>query len=257
MALNPALITLNNIQWFPGKPVLNNISCEFARGEITGIVGPNGAGKSSLLRIIQRALIPDSGGITYDSKDMAAFNRQQVARLIAVVPQSTAMLFDLTVFDIVRMALIPKKGLLEFDSNEDRQHINTCLEQTGCSDFIRRKYNSLSGGEQQRVLLARALAQETEVILLDEPTSHLDVYYQHQILGLLKTLNKTVLMTIHDINLDAQYCNSVVVLKNGNCLGQGEPADILTKNVLSRAFDMPCAVSINADTALPTICFHP
>lgn len=257
MALNSALIVLNNIHWYPGKSVLNDISCKFAQGEITGIVGPNGAGKSSLLRTIQRALIPDSGSITYESQNIAALNRQQVAQRIAVVPQSTAMLFDLTVFDIVRMALIPQKGLFEFDTRKDKQLVNECLEQTGCLDFISRKYNSLSGGEQQRVLLARALAQQTEVILLDEPTSHLDVFYQHQILGLLKSLKKTVLMTIHDINLAAQYCNSVIVLKDGYCLGQGVPAQILTKDVLSRAFDMPCAVSINADTALPTICFHP
>lgn len=257
MTFDSALITLKNIHWYPGKPVLNNISCKFVKSEITAIVGPNGAGKSSLLRTIQGALHPDSGSVYYNSQDMTTLNRQQVARIIAVVPQSTAMLFDLTVFDIVRMALIPKKGLFDFDSSEDKQHINTCLEQTGCSDFVRRKYNSLSGGEQQRVLLARALAQQTEVILLDEPTSHLDVYYQHQILSLLKTLNKTVLMTIHDINLAAQYCNSVIVLKNGCSLGQGTPARILTKDILSKAFDMPCAVSINANSALPTICFHP
>lgn len=251
------LIKLKDLHWQPESDVLKNINCEFFEGKVSGIIGPNGAGKSSLLKSIQGALQTDSGEVRFKDHLLASLSRQEIAKFIAVVPQSTSMLFDLSVFDVVRMALIPQKGLFEFDNAEDKQHIFECLEQTGCEEFVKRKYNSLSGGEQQRVLLARALAQRTEVILLDEPTSHLDVYYQHQILALLQGLGKTVLMTIHDINLAAQYCESVLILKDGECLGQGNPEKVLTSENLTQAFDMPCAVSVNPHNRLPTICFHP
>lgn len=250
-------LELKDVNWRPEQPVLTSVSCQFERQAINGIVGANGAGKSSLLKIAQGVIQPDSGTVRVNEQPIHQFDRVTLARQIAVVPQSTSILFDLSVFDIVRMALIPKKGLFEFDNSTDRELIDACLEQTGSLAFKHRNYNSLSGGEQQRVLLARALVQETEIILLDEPTSHLDVYYQHQILGLLKHLNKTVIMSIHDLNLAAQYCDQIWVLKSGRVLGGGVPNVILNQEVLQLAFDLPCAVSVDPKTNIPTICFHP
>ncbi|BDX05754.1 ABC transporter ATP-binding protein [Planctobacterium marinum] len=246
------------LHWKPeDKLVLDRVDCHFAKGKISGVVGANGAGKSSLLRALQGLTPLDSGEVFIDGKVLAELSRTQRAQTIAAVPQSTALLFSLTAYEVVRMALIPWKSALSSDTRQDRAWLEQCMKQTGCIGFVNRNYNSLSGGEQQRVLLARALAQKTEIILLDEPTSHLDIFYQHEVLMLLKKLNKTIVLSIHDLNLAAQYCDEIVVLKQGQVLMAGAPKTAMQQSVLQDAFGLPCSVAINPGNGIPTVCFHP
>ena len=255
---NEPFILADSLHWQPeGEPVLERVSCQFSKGNTSGIVGANGAGKSSLLKALQGLTPLDDGEVFIAGNALVAMSRTKRAQTIAAVPQSTALLFSMTVYEVVRMALIPWKTALSADTRQDRAWLEQCMQQTGCIEFSNRDYNSLSGGEQQRVLLARALAQKTEIILLDEPTSHLDIFYQHEVLMLLKKLNKTIVLSIHDLNLAAQYCDAIVVLKQGKVLMAGKPEKAMQQSVLQDAFGMPCSVALNPDNGIPTVCFHP
>ncbi|NQZ11085.1 MAG: ABC transporter ATP-binding protein, partial [Algicola sp.] len=183
------------------KVILQDINFTINRGEVIGIIGPNGAGKTSLLRCIQQ-LIPDfRGDVTFKDTPIGNFNRRQLAQSMAVVAQQSQPIFALSVYDVIRMGLLPHKNLFATDTSADRHQIAQAIEKVGLTSMADRDFGILSGGEQQRALIARALVQGAELLIMDEPTNHLDVYYQHQIMHLVKDLNITVIMTVHDLNL--------------------------------------------------------
>lgn len=214
------------------REILQGITIEVGGGEFVGIIGPNGCGKTTLLRTISRSLKPTSGHILLDEKNVYSIAAREFARKVGVVPQETWVAFEFTVIEVVMMGRTPWLGRFAIETNRDRQIALESLRQTGTESLQDRPANALSGGERQRVILARALAQEPEVLLLDEPTSHLDINHQFETMDLVRSLNRkrglTVVAVLHDLNLAAQYCDRIFMLKDGVIRAQGTPEQVIT-----------------------------
>ncbi|MBU2925447.1 ABC transporter ATP-binding protein [Colwellia sp. 4_MG-2023] len=242
------LLKVHQLHWqVNNKAILNNISFNVSKGEVIGIIGPNGAGKTSLLRCItnqqqHNKTVALSGSVHLKNKIISGYSARELARNFANVTQKAEAIFSLTVLDIVRMGLLPFKGLFAIDNDHDKQQIKLALEKVGLSNTEKMPYSQLSGGEQQRVLIARALVQKAQILILDEPTNHLDVYYQHQVLNLVNQLNITVIMTVHDLNLASQYCQRLLLLEQGKLIADGTPEQVLTQTQLSKVFRLPCSI---------------
>ncbi|MCZ2110056.1 MAG: ABC transporter ATP-binding protein [Dehalococcoidia bacterium] len=221
-------------------PIVSNTDLHVEPGEFVGLVGPNGSGKSTLLRSIYRVLRPDSGAVCLDTDDVWRLRPKDVARRVSVVTQESAPDFDFTVFEMALMGRTPHKGMLESDSAHDREIVIGALERTGVLHLADRVYATLSGGEKQRVLLARALAQQGRVLILDEPTNHLDIRAQLQLLRLVCGLRVTTIAAIHDLNLAATFCDRLYVLRRGQVVASGSPSDVLTDEVVGEVFGVRC-----------------
>jgi len=251
------LIKVVNLSWqVKNKVILDHLTFDVNKGETLGIIGPNGAGKTSLLRCLLNHQNDFSGDIHFKNKKLNHYNAKQLAKSFAVVAQKASPIFALSVFDVVRMGLLPHKGLFELDNDHDRHQVELALEKVGLSSLITAQYNVLSGGEQQRVLIARALVQKAEILILDEPTNHLDVYYQHQILQLVQSLDITVIMTVHDLNLAAQYCQRLLLLNRGKLICDNEPDKLLTPQILSPVFGLDCQRDQDPITEKPRVSFN-
>ncbi|WNC70748.1 ABC transporter ATP-binding protein [Thalassotalea psychrophila] len=238
-----------------GKNIINQIDFNLTKGETVAIVGPNGAGKTSLLKCLYGEYQDFTGSIFLKGKCLKSISTKHIAKQLAVVSQYTNSVFNLTVIDVVRMGLIPHKGLFESDTNSDLDQINHALNKVDLLDKKQQSFNTLSGGEQQRALIARAIVQAADILIMDEPTNHLDIYYQHQILKLAKTLNITLLLTIHDLNLAAEYCDRLVLMDHGKVVANAKPIDVLTPNTLKQVFNLDCFVDQNPFTNKPRITF--
>ena len=193
------------------------------KGELVGIIGPNGSGKSTLLKCIYRVLKPAAGAVYLDGRELERYTCKESARRLAVVAQHNYYNFDFSVQDVVLMGRAPHKRALDRDSAEDYRIVREALETVGMADFAARSFSTLSGGEQQRVILARALAQQTPCLILDEPTNHLDINYQLQLMDLVRGLNRTVIAAVHDLNMAAMYCDRLYAVKDGEVVGAGTP----------------------------------
>ncbi|NQY63612.1 MAG: ABC transporter ATP-binding protein [Alteromonadaceae bacterium] len=252
-----ALLCIKQLLWkVNGKTILNNIDLSVNKGEVVGIIGPNGAGKTSLLRCILNQQKEFSGTINFKGKDINHYSAKQLAQHFAVVAQKATPIFALSVFDVVSMGLLPHKTLFSFNNSQDLHQITLALEKVGLTNELHSQYNHLSGGEQQRVLIARALVQKAEILILDEPTNHLDVYYQHQILKLVKDLNITVIMTVHDLNLAAQYCQRLVLLNKGKIIADDITERVLNPEILTEVFRLPCQREQDPITNVARVYFH-
>jgi iron complex transport system ATP-binding protein len=241
-----------------GTAIIRSVGLEFVAGEFLALVGPNGSGKSTLLRTLYRALRPDSGVVTVDGIDLWKIPSVQVARTIAVVAQERPDEFDFTVADIVRLGRTPYLGrMARIDAAHDRICVDA-LTRTGALHLSSRVFHTLSGGEKQRVLIARALAQEPEILILDEPTNHLDIAAQLEILTLVHALDGvTVIAALHDLNHAAAYADRVAVMKDGALAGCGPPPEILTPALIERVFGVKATVGINPDTGRHHFSFSP
>jgi iron complex transport system ATP-binding protein len=237
------------------KLALDRVSVEVRPGEIVGLVGPNGSGKSTLIRCLSRGLVPQGGRIWIDDCDLAALSSKQVARRIAVVPQAFEMPVGFTVFEIVLMGRTPHLGWLEPEGARDHEIARAAMEQTGTWELANSLVNHLSGGERQRIIIARALAQEPQALLLDEPTAHLDVRHQVEVMELVSRLAATrglaVLGVFHDLNLAAQYCHRLILLKEGNVFAAGEPWAVLTADKLRAVYEVDLAIMSHPRNQLP------
>lgn len=251
-------IKVVNLSWqVKDKIILEQLSFNVNKGEILGIIGPNGAGKTSLLRCLLNHQNNFSGDVHFKNKKLCHYNAKQLAQSFAVVAQKASPIFALSVFDVVRMGLLPHKSLFSLDNDYDRHQIELALEKVGLISSINSPYHVLSGGEQQRVLIARALVQKAEILVLDEPTNHLDVYYQHQILQLVKSLKITVIMTVHDLNLAAQYCQRLLLLNHGKLISNDTPDKVLTSQSLTKIFGLHCHREQDPITQCPRVSFYP
>ncbi|WP_337840956.1 ABC transporter ATP-binding protein [Rheinheimera sp.] len=240
------------------QPVLHSLSFELQEQQFVGLIGPNGAGKTSLQRLLQAEYQPSSGQIELDQIPLNHYSRPQLARQLAVVSQLPGHLFDLSVLDVVTMGLLPHKKLWQTTTADDQLLVLQQLEQVGLLSRQQQPFASLSGGEQQRALLARALVQRPRLLLLDEPTNHLDPYYQHQMMHLCKTLGIAVLASIHDLNLAACYCDRLLLLDQGHLLADGPVGQVLTEPLLQQVFRSHCLVDQNPFVARPRVNFgHP
>ena len=216
-----------------GHYVLSNVTFEAGRGRIVGLLGPNGSGKTTLLRVLSGILRAQSGSVTVDGLDIRRLSRRELARRIAVVPQETHAAFDFTVLEIVLMGRYPHLGAFELEGAADLEIARDALEATGTRTLEARPFSTLSGGEKQRVVIASALAQASDALLLDEPTASLDLGYQFEIATLLGRLNRergtTMVVSTHDLNLAAALCGEIALLKQGRVLAQGSTQDVLTE----------------------------
>ncbi len=229
---------------YADRPILNNICMDLGQSEILGIVGPNGSGKSTLIRCIDRILKPQRGSILLDRKQVKDMKQIQIAKSLGYVPQNAPRTFPVTVFDTVLMGRRPHIG---WNSGEkDRKIVIEALNRLGIEELALRDFNELSGGEQQRVLIARALAQEADVLLLDEPTSNLDIRHQLEVMEIMKTLVKekglSAIIAIHDLNLAARYANRVVMMTRGEVFAAGKPTLVFTPENIARVYGVKSLV---------------
>jgi iron complex transport system ATP-binding protein len=227
--------------------VLEDVSFDVARGSIVGVLGPNGSGKTTLLRLIAGALRPSSGRVTLEGADVLTLSRRDLARRIAVVPQETRTTFDFSVLDIVLMGRYPHLGPFELEGASDLAIAHDALRATGTDDLASRAFATLSGGEKQRVVIASALAQASDALLLDEPTASLDLGYQLDVASLLARLNGdrgcTMLVCTHDLNLAASICAELVLIRRGRVIDRGTPKAVLTTANIRALYDVDAEIA--------------
>jgi iron complex transport system ATP-binding protein len=242
------------------EPILSGLTLELRAGEIAGVIGPNGSGKSTLVRALSRALRPESGAVLLDDNDLyGQVSARRSAQRVGVVPQSAVVTFDFTVREIVRMGRDPHLPPRPFagESAADERIVDEALAATGVTDLADRFATTLSGGEWQRVLLARALAQHPDVLLLDEPTAHLDIRHQWDVLALARSLaqqgGKAVLAVLHDLNLAAAFCDRLILLSQGRIVADGSPAEVLTPEYILAVYGTPVHVLAHPVSGRPYI----
>lgn len=239
-----------------GNPILRGVSLEVDHNDFVGIIGPNGSGKSTLLKCIYRVLKPQAGIVRLDGTDIRELSYKKSAQTIAVLAQHNYYNFEFSVQDVVLMGRSPHKRTMERDNAQDYAIVAQALKTVGMSDMAKRSFSTLSGGEQQRVILARALAQQTPCLILDEPTNHLDIKYQLQLLDIVKGLNRTVISAIHDLNIAAMYCTWLVVMKDGKVITQGTPRQVLTPELIRQVYEVEARVSTDEQGIL-RILYYP
>ena len=226
-------------------------------GTFVGIVGPNGSGKSTLLRALYRAREPLAGLIHLGDDELGQLTARESARRMAVVVQEQSADFEFSVREVVATGRSPHKGLLERDDRHDDDVIASALGRVGALDLAGRLFATLSGGEKQRVLVARALAQESKILILDEPTNHLDIRAQYELLELVRGLDLTVIAALHDFNLAAAYCDRIYVMWEGGIAAEGTPEAVLNPQLLSEVFGVQVHCSTNPLSGRVSLSFAP
>lgn len=252
------LLEVENLSvWYAETRVLDGINLQVRKGEVMALIGPNGAGKTTLIRTVSGAVKPASGGIHILGQSLERLSISQRATSLAVVPQARNLPEAFTVWQTVLMGRTPYLGWLGQPGKQDHQMTTWALERTASLGLADRPIGELSGGEQQRILLARALAQDTPVLLLDEPTAHLDLRYQSSLLNLVRELARergiAVLMALHDLNLVSLYADRVVLLNQGRQQILGTPAEVLTEENLVAAYQVPLNIVPHPEYGTPLI----
>ena len=238
-----------------GNEILKNIDLQVGNNEFVGVIGANGSGKSTLLRCIYRMISPKSGEILLDNKSIKTISLRETAKKIAVVSQHNDVNFDFTVKDMVEMGRTPYKKIMESFNQEDRKITKEVLMQVGLEEYENRSFTSLSGGEQQRVILARALAQKTDFLILDEPTNHLDINYQLQFFSAVEKLDIGVIAAIHDLNIAGMYCRKLYALKDNKIMCYGTPKEVLTKENIKEIFNVDADIIENKEDGTITVIY--
>ena len=241
----------------PSKKIVEGATIDVSPGEFVGLIGPNGSGKSTLLKSIYRVMKKDSGEIDLGGESIDSMSYRDSAMRMAVVTQHNYFNFEFKVEDVVFMGRTPHKGPMEMDSSEDRRIVEEALDRVNMLEMKDRAFATLSGGEQQRIMLARALAQDTPILILDEPTNHLDIKYQLEVLDIVKELGCTTLCALHDLNLAAQYCDRLYVLKDGHIISSGRPEDVITPQMIKEVYGVDAIVEKHPVTGLLNIVYIP
>ena len=249
---------VENVTWrVEEHTILRDVAVDVAAGELVGVLGPNGSGKSSLLRCIYRALKPNAGYIALDGDNVWDLDAREAARRTATVLQETPGEFEFVVWEMVLMGRTPHKGMFARENAEDHDLVESALAQVGMLSFADRSFVTLSGGEKQRVLIARALAQQARFLILDEPTNHLDVRYQLEILDLVRGLQVTTFTALHDLNLAATYCDRLYIMAEGEIVAAGTPEDVFQPPLLRKVFGVEAEVQVHPRTGKLHIVFLP
>ena len=227
-------------------PVIENLTMSIPKGKITVLIGGNGSGKSTLLRAMARLLKPSEGAVLLDGQSIASLPTKEVAKRLAILPQGPLAPEGLTVIQLVRQGRYPYRRWLAQWSEEDERMVARALKATRLEQMAERPVDSLSGGQRQRAWIAMTLAQGTRTILLDEPTTYLDLSHQIEVLDLLFELNefeqRTIVMVLHDINLACRYAHHIVAIKDGTVVASGKPEEIVTESMIRRVFDLECKI---------------
>ncbi|OON95898.1 MAG: hypothetical protein ATN32_06855 [Candidatus Epulonipiscium fishelsonii] len=231
---------------FGKKEVLKDVTISFEKNKISTIIGQNGCGKSSLLRIISNAVKPISGEIIFENKSIKKYSRKDIAKKIAILPQVHNAHSDITVETLVSYGRYPHKQRSIVINKKDEEIISQSLNFMGLTNLRKQSLGTLSGGQRQRAWIAMTLSQQPEILILDEPTTHLDITYQIEILSLIETLNKnlglTVIMVLHDLNQAARYSHKMYVIHDKNIFAIGTPREILTKNIMEEVFSLKTSI---------------
>lgn len=246
------------VKFFAGKKeILKGIDLALRPKEFLGIIGPNGSGKSTFLKCVYRVQKPSSGKILFDGKLLDELSYRESALKLAVVAQHNFYNFDFSVLDVVLMGRSPHKKMMERDNPEDYRLAREAIALVGLSGFEKRNFSTLSGGEQQRVILARALTQATECLVLDEPTNHLDIRYQLEIMDIVKGLDLTVMAAVHDLNIAAMYCDRLIAIHGGEVVGLGTPRELLTETFIRELYGVESEVHFDEETGRMHIVYIP
>ncbi len=242
---------------YNGRVVVKGVTFQVMPGEVVGLIGPNGSGKSTIIKAISRVISLYSGRIFVDGKDIFRMRRGDLARLLGVVPQMPLLPSVFTAFEVVLMGRNPHLGLLQYEGRKDLAITWQAMERTATRSFAERKVGELSGGEIQRIVIARVLAQEPKSILLDEPTANLDISHQVVVLDLIKNLCRenslTVLIALHDLNLASQYCDRLVLINNGQVHAQGTPREVINSRNIKEVYGVEGCVYTHPVNGLPTV----
>jgi len=234
---------------YKSSKILKDVSFEIGPSRLVTIVGPNGCGKSTLIKCIDRILSPESGGVLIERKDVTKMSRMEIARNISYVPQSSTRTFTSHVFDTVLMGRRPHIGWLS--SEDDEEQVWEVLRLLGIEDLAMSNFGELSGGQQQKVLIARALVQDTKVMLLDEPTSNLDIWHQLDVMNIVSDLVRkrrmTALIALHDLNLASKYSHSIIMMKKGKIVAAGDPASVLTPENIEDVYNVDVDVKLQSE----------
>ena len=251
-------LTAAGVTWtVDDREIVSGADIEVGTGELVGLVGPNGSGKSTLLRCVYRALRPDAGTVLADGRDLWRMRSRAAARQLAVVVQEPASDFDLTAYEVVLMGRMPHLGTLDRETAADHDLVREALGAVDAGHLAGRSFPTLSGGEKQRVLLARALAQQAPVLILDEPTNHLDIRHQLDLLGLVRRLGLATIAALHDLNLACEYCDRLYVLQSGRVVASGAPGDVMTPKLIEAVFQVGATTAIHPVTGRTHLSFHP
>jgi iron complex transport system ATP-binding protein len=221
-----------------GRDVVHQATLSVEPGSVVGVLGPNGSGKSSLLRTLYRVLTPRLGTVRIDGRDVQRLTGRQAARAVAVMLQDPPTDFDLSVQETVLLGRLPHHTSFGRDTPADLRIVDEAMHRAEITDLADRMVATLSGGQRQRVMLARALAQESPILVLDEPSNHLDISHQHELMSTVRSLGRTVIAALHDLNLATHYCDRVVVLAAGHLVADGPPTQVLTSELIRATFDV-------------------
>ena len=250
-------IALRHITLAYGRRILlRDVSASVPPGSLTALIGRNGTGKSTLLRAVAGLGAAASGGIELCGKPLAALTPLQRASTVSFVTTDKVRIANLACEDVVALGRAPYTNWIGRMQEADRAVVERSLELVGMSGFARRSFSTLSGGEQQRVILARALAQQTPCLILDEPTNHLDIKYQLELMDIVKSLDRTVISAIHDLNIAAMYCDRLYAVKGGEIVGCGRPQEVLTEDFIRRVYEVEAKVFSDESGQLH-ILYHP
>ncbi|TLF79121.1 ABC transporter ATP-binding protein [Nocardia cyriacigeorgica] len=242
---------------YRGRTISEDLSADIPDGSFTVIIGPNACGKSTLLRALARLLTPDSGTVLLDGKAINSYPAKEVARRIGLLPQTSTAPDGIRVADLVARGRYPHQSLLRQWSQADAEAVATAMASTGVTELSARSVDELSGGQRQRVWIAMVLAQDTRVILLDEPTTYLDIAHQIQLLELCRTLNResgrTVVAVLHDLNHAFRYADHLIAMRDGQISAAGPPGEIVTAELVRSVFDLGCRVIEDPETGAPLV----
>ncbi len=231
---------------YDGKIISQNLRVSIPDGEFTVIVGPNACGKSTLLRALSRLLKPQAGQVILDGKNIASIDTRQVARHLGLLPQSSQAPDGISVLDLVARGRYPHQKLLQQWTQADKLAVSNAMQATGVSELADRSVDALSGGQRQRVWIAMVLAQQTPLLLLDEPTTYLDIAHQIDLLELFSNLNQqhnhTLVAVLHDLNHACRYATHIIAMRDGQIVTQGHPREVITADLVEQVFGMPCLI---------------
>ncbi len=248
--MSETVLKFENIRaGYGDREILRGFSAEIKKGEFVGLIGANGTGKSTLLKCLSGLIPINSGKIIIEGHDNTTLKQRERAKMVAVVPQSFAIDYDFLVEEIVLMGRNPYLSYKDRESDEDYRIVENAMKMTGTLGFKGRLFNELSGGEKQRVIIARAIAQEPDIILLDEPTSALDIHHQVEVMELIEHLNRergvTVVAVLHDVNLASRYCDRLIMMKDGAAMVDGSPSKVIIEENLRHIYQMKMMVREN------------
>lgn len=239
------------------ETIIQDISLDIRKGDFFGIIGPNGSGKTTLLRLMSRVLLPQKGTVSFQGRDISGMDLKEFCQRVAFVAQDTIIDFPFTVWEIVLMGRTPHLKRLQMETRADFAIAENALRMTDSLDLKEKRIDELSSGERQRIVIARALAQEPLLLFLDEPTSHLDIGHQVQVLDLLRKFNRdknlTVVTVLHDLNLASEYCNRILLIDKGRIFKEGSPRQVLTYQNIEAVYKTVVVVNDNPITSKPYV----